>query len=153
MAGVRNHDGGRSADINVVPLIDIVLVLLIIFMVVTPMMTTGVDVRLPKSEHGADKDERAATDFVVSITEDGIIWITDDVVDPGSLKAKKKNRMISEEELKERLSAMLRTNPFLPILVKGDDRATYGDIRKVVMLAENAGAKVVNIAAEGKKKA
>lgn len=141
MAGVSRKasgGGGPSADINVVPLIDIVLVLLIIFMVVTPMLQKGVDVKLPRAENVNEKDERTSDDLVVAVKVDGTYWL--------------ETQQVTEDELKTALASVLRSQPFKPVMVKGDERVTFGDVRKVVLFAQEAGAKVVNIATEAKKK-
>ena len=139
MAGVskRSGGGGPSADINVVPLIDVVLVLLIIFMVVTPMLQKGVDVKLPKATNVVEKDERTSKDLIISVKADGTYWF--------------EQTQVSEDELKTGIASVLRTEPYKPIQVKGDERVTYGDVRKIVIMAQQAGAKVVNIATEAKK--
>lgn len=138
MAGVSKSGGPTpSADINVVPLIDVVLVLLIIFMVVTPMLQKGVDVKLPKATNVIEKDERTSDDLIVSIKADGTLYL--------------EQQEVSEEELKTGLNSIIRSQPFKPIQVKGDERVTFGDVRKIVLMANQAGAKVVNIATEAKK--
>lgn len=137
MAGT-GKSGPHNADINVVPMIDIVLVLLIIFMVVTPMLQKGIDVNLPPAENVAEKDERTSEDLVIGIKADGSLWLETDPVTP--------------EELQTALASVIRATPFKPILVKGDRRVSYGEVRKVVLIAQEAGAKIVNIATEEKKK-
>jgi len=137
MAGV-SQGGAHSADINVVPLIDIVLVLLIIFMVVTPMLQKGVDVKLPAAENVVEKDERTSNDLLIAVKADRTYWLETD--------------QLTEDELKTAIASVVRAEPFRPILVKGDERVSFGDVRKVVLMAHEAGAKVVNIAAAAKKK-
>jgi biopolymer transport protein ExbD len=137
MAGVSKSGSGPQADINVVPLIDVVLVLLIIFMVVTPMLQKGVDVKLPKATNVIEKDERTTNDLIVSVKADGTYWL--------------EQTEVSEDELKTGIASVLRNEPYKPIQVKGDERVTYGDVRKIVIMAQQAGAKVVNIATEAKK--
>jgi biopolymer transport protein TolR len=137
MAGVSKSGSGPSADINVVPLIDVVLVLLIIFMVVTPMLQKGVDVKLPKATNVIEKDERTTNDLIISVKADGTYWL--------------EQLQVTEEELKTGIGSVLSKEPYKPIQVKGDERVTYGDVRKVVIMAQQAGAKVVNIATEAKK--
>ena len=136
MAGV-SKSGGPNADINVVPLIDVVLVLLIIFMVVTPMLSKGVDVKLPKAENVVEKDERTTDDLVVAVKADGTLWVD--------------TEEMSEEDLRITIQTVLRATPFRPVMVKGDERVSFGDVRKIVIMAQQAGAKVVNIATEAKK--
>ena len=137
MAGV-SQGGAHSAEINVVPLIDIVLVLLIIFMVVTPMLQKGVDVKLPVADNTVEKDERASTDLIIGVKADRTYWL--------------ETEQLTEEELKYAIESIVRNEPYRAILVKGDERVGYGDVRKVVIMAHDAGAKYVNIATSGKKK-
>ena len=83
-----NGNGSRRivSEINVTPLVDVMLVLLIIFMVTAPMMTQGVDVKLPESSAPAipSDDER----LVVTVTEDRKVYINDNVVEPEELESK-----------------------------------------------------------------
>ena len=136
MAGVSQS--GASATINVVPLIDIVLVLLIIFMVVTPMLQKGVDVKLPPAYNADSKDERASKDTVISVKMDGSLFFD--------------TTQVSKDQLSTAVASLLRSNPYQPIMVKGDEHVAYGKVRDIVLLCQNAGAKSVNIATEAKKK-
>ncbi len=81
-----NGSKGMVAEINVTPLVDVMLVLLIIFMVTAPMMTQGVDVKLPESSAPAipSDDER----LVVTVTQDRQVYINDNAVDIGELESK-----------------------------------------------------------------
>ncbi len=134
MAGTGDSGG---AQINVVPLIDIVLVLLIIFMVVTPMLQKGVDVKLPRAKNVVSKDEKMSSDTVIAIKADKSLYLVKD--------------RLTEDEMKQALLSLHNGQPFASILVKGDERVTFGDVRKVVLMAQAAGFKVVNIATEGQK--
>ncbi len=137
MAGV-SQGGAHDASINVVPLIDIVLVLLIIFMVVTPMLQKGVDVKLPTAENTVEKDERTSNDLLIAVKADRTFWL--------------ETTELTEDELRTAIASVMRAEPFRPILVKGDERVSFGDVRKVVIMCHDAGAKVVNIATAAKKK-
>ena len=139
MAGVQQSSGGASASINVVPLIDIVLVLLIIFMVVTPMLQKGVDVKLPPAQNVVSKDERTAKDLVITVKADRSIFYD--------------TQELPKELLSQQLNVLHQTQPLIPIMVKGDERASFGDVRDVVIACQKAGFKTVNIATEAKKKA
>jgi biopolymer transport protein ExbD len=136
MAGVTQS--GANANINVVPLIDIVLVLLIIFMVVTPMLSKGVDVKLPPAVNAESKDERTSKDLVITVKSDKSLYLD--------------TQAVSKDELTTALGSVLGSNPFQPIMVKGDERVAYKDVRDVVLLCQKAGAKTVNMATEAKKK-
>ena len=129
--------GGKGVknEINVTPLVDVVLVLLIIFMVITPMLQRGKDVNLPKS---ANVDaEKKGDPLVLSVTTDGKIWIEANQVGEGELEAK--------------VAEALRREPGKKVMLKGDERVTVGDVRKVMQHARLGGAKGVALAVQEKK--
>src|SRR4051794_11945827 len=120
---------GIKADINVTPLVDVVLVLLIIFMVVTPLLQRGKDVELPTAKN-ADAAKSAQTDpLILSVTYDQRIWVEQDAYDLPNLEA--------------RLRQELRAAPTRKLLVKGDHRLSFGQVKRVMDLARQAGAKSV----------
>ena len=134
MAMTAGSKGGAISAINVTPLVDVVLVLLIIFMVVTPMLQRGKDVKLPiasKKEQGDQPDP-----MIVSITPDKRIWLEKD--------------QVTDEQLKTALANKLLAEPSKPILVKGDQSLTFGDVRKVLKDAQDAKAKSVKLGVEEK---
>jgi biopolymer transport protein ExbD len=131
--------GGRSgikSDINVTPLVDVVLVLLIIFMVVTPMLQRGKDVRLPMAQT-IDKERKGGDPLILSITADKGIWVDKDQLD--------------EAGLETRLKDELAISPFRPILLKGDNSLNVGDVRKVMAIARKVGSRGVQLAVEQQK--
>ena len=135
MAMTAGGRGGAISAINVTPLVDVVLVLLIIFMVVTPMLQRGKDVKLPvaaKKEH----DEGQADPMIVWITSDKRVWLEKDPV--------------TDDQLKEALRLKLSADALKPILVKGDQSLTFGDVRKVLKDAQDAKAKSVKLGVEEK---
>ena len=118
LRGGKKHAKGKlNADINVTPLVDVVLVLLIIFMVVTPMITSGVQVDLPRTANHFKKPDDGK-DIIVSVTQNKIIFI-DRTPDP----LKDVPRLIEDEK---------RRFPEKTIYLKGDSRATYGVVREVM---------------------
>ena len=136
MAMTAGGKGGIKSDINVTPLVDVVLVLLIIFMVVTPMLQRGKDVKLPiatkqKHEEGKDTDP-----MIVSITADKKVFLEKDEV--------------TDETLVAQLTMKLAAESWKPILVKGDQSLTFGDVRKVLKDAQDAKAKSVKLGVEEK---
>jgi biopolymer transport protein TolR len=132
--------GGHKSDINVTPLVDVCLVLLIIFMVVTPMLQRGKEVTLPevakKSEHGEKNPEDP---LIISLTKDKRMWLEKDNFDAHALTQKLKD--------------VIAATPTKPIMLKADTTLTYGDVRKVMAIAQDAGAKGVKLGVqeEGKK--
>jgi biopolymer transport protein TolR len=132
MAMVGGKAGVKS-DINVTPLVDVVLVLLIIFMVVTPMLQRGKDVVLPKSKV-VDKDPGTGDPLILSITTDKKVWVDKESYDPARLEQRLRDEVIS--------------NPNRAFLLKGDSRVTVGEVRKVMAIARKAGARGVRVAVE-----
>ena len=120
-------------EINVVPYIDVMLVLLIIFMVTAPLLTQGVKVELPKA--GAEplpvKPKQNEKPLVLSIDAGGQLYLNvgDDP-----------EQAIDEETLVARASAMLRRNPEIDVLVKGDTSVAYGRVVSAMVLLQQAGA-------------
>ncbi len=113
-AQVGGKTGGPIAAINVTPLVDVVLVLLIIFMVVTPMLSAGVDVKLPKVKT-AEEEKDMGQHLVVSIRNDGAVFIDRDRVAIDHLV---------DEVIKRRGTKQ--------ILIKGDQAVTYRQFREVM---------------------
>jgi biopolymer transport protein TolR len=107
-----------KADINVTPLVDVVLVLLIIFMVVTPLIANGVVVELPRTEHHAKKADNGK-DIIVSVTADEEIYL-------GA------RRFASIGELAAAVVAERRASPEKTVFLKGDHRASYGRMRALM---------------------
>jgi biopolymer transport protein ExbD len=116
------------ADINVTPLVDVVLVLLIIFMVVTPMIVGGVAVDLPKTRHHDQKPDDGK-DLIISVTTNKEVYFMSNHV-----KAEDVTRLVEEE---------VRRFPDKTVYVKGDARTTYGAVRKVLEAVNKA--KIENI--------
>ncbi len=122
--------GGMKAEINVTPLVDVVLVLLIIFMVVTPMMQRGKNVTLPQATHVTE--DKKADPLILSVTPDKKTFVeTEHYADASALQA--------------RLAKELREQPSRRLLLKADQTLSYGDVRKVMELARGAGARGVAI--------
>src|SRR5450432_1729541 len=129
--------GGRGkikSEINVTPLVDVVLVLLIIFMVITPMLHRGVEIKLPETAHH-DKKQDTGEIIIVTVRNDGT-FIETDKLEGDRLQAR----------LRQELKASSR-----PVLVRGDKACKYGDIRKVLEEVHAAGASQVSLATEEHK--
>jgi biopolymer transport protein TolR len=115
--GKKHVKGNLNADINVTPLVDVVLVLLIIFMVVTPMITSGVQVDLPRTANHFKKPDDGK-DIIISVTQNKTIFMTG-----RPIPLKEVARMVEEEK---------RRFPDKTVYLKGDSRATYGIMRDVM---------------------
>jgi biopolymer transport protein TolR len=121
-------------EINVVPYIDVMLVLLIIFMVTAPLLTQGVKVDLPKAGAEPIADVPDHRPIVVSVDADGNLYINlgDDEDKPAR-----------SQEIVARTSAVLRNKPETPILVKADRAVPYGNVVGAMVLLQQAGAENV----------
>jgi len=122
------------AEINVVPYIDVMLVLLIIFMVTAPLLTQGVEVELPKAGAEPIRDVPNQPPLVVSVDAAGNLYINvgDDEDKPSSGK-----------EIVARTGAVLRNRPETPVLVKADRAVQYGFVVGAMVLLQQAGAESV----------
>jgi biopolymer transport protein TolR len=118
------------AEINVVPYIDVMLVLLVIFMITAPLLTQGVKVDLPRADANP-MDEDAKRPLVVSVDKEGVFHITYD---------DDRTQSVEDEELVRQASAILATNPGIPVLVKGDREVDYGRVIQAMVLLQEAGA-------------
>ncbi len=127
---------GMKADINVTPLVDVVLVLLIIFMVVTPMLQRGKAVELPKASN-TDAENKQVDPLVLSITPDGAVWV--------------ESKSVASKDLESTLAQELRANPARKILLKGDASLTVGDVRATMDVVKRSGAKSVALGVREQK--
>jgi len=126
---------GAVSDINVTPLVDVMLVLLIIFMVITPMLQKGISVDLarihnPRTMQAAEKEDAT----VLAITRDGKIYLGSDTITLDKITAK----------VKDRVSDKLDKT----VYVKSDARAKYGDVVSVVDMVRAAGVDSIGLLAE-----
>jgi biopolymer transport protein TolR len=131
----RRRGGGRKApvsEINVTPLVDVMLVLLIIFMVAAPLMTVGVPIDLPETKA---KEMNADTKpITVSINKDGLVYLGEET-----------EASVALDELVPKLTAIAKTGTEERIFVRGDATADYGTIMKVMGLLNNAGYKNIGL--------
>lgn len=127
-----------NSDINVVPYIDVMMVLLVIFMITAPMLTQGVDVELPQvgAEPVDSKDEEP---LIVSVTADGSYFIN---VGGDPLKA------VSLEDVGNRVGKILTTNPGKQVLVRGDKAVSYQRVVELMAALQQSGAPSVGLVTE-----
>jgi biopolymer transport protein TolR len=138
-----------KADINVTPLVDVVLVLLIIFMVVTPMLKQGVAVQLPETSHGKELQEDKKENIVVAIKDDGSIYVEGEKVE-GADKDTPENRA----ELESRIRLALQAGKTKPLLIKADARLKYGQVKRVMdLVKEKIPLRMVKLASDRSKPA
>ncbi|WP_457666472.1 protein TolR [Thiolapillus sp.] len=118
------------AEINVVPYIDVMLVLLVIFMITAPLLTQGVKVDLPQAD-AKPMEEDAKRPLVISVDREGQYHITYD---------DDRTQAVDEEELLRQAGAIITANPGIPVLVKGDRAVDYGQVIQAMVLLQQAGA-------------
>jgi biopolymer transport protein TolR len=125
--------GRMNAAINVTPLVDVVLVLLIVFMVMAPQMRTGPEVDLPETAKPRDQgDERGR--ILVTLDESGKLWIDDHQVAP--------------EKFGEGLRAAVGDQEDPRVVIRSDARLRFGDVRRAMVAIEEAGFKGVGLIAD-----
>jgi biopolymer transport protein TolR len=130
--------GGRRrpmAEINVVPYIDVSLVLLIIFMVTAPMLQTGVDVELPQAEAKA-VDPTQDLPIIISIKADGSLYL--DISNQGDAE-------VTDADLGAKITAALAEKPGLAVLIRGDKAVDYGRVVTVMANLKNSGVPNVGL--------
>ena len=129
-----NRRGRRlMAEINVVPYIDVMLVLLIIFMITAPLLTQGIKVDLPKA--GAEPLPSVDTQpLILSVDKSGNLYLN---------IGKDEEKPVTEEAVLERVGAVLRREPKTPVLVKADQNVPYGRVVAGMVLLQQAGAEKV----------
>jgi biopolymer transport protein ExbD len=125
-----------NADINVTPLVDVCLVLLIIFMVVTPMLQKGVPVNLPVTED-PDKTPDTEKQLQISVKADGSVYLGPNVV--------------RKDQVESALKEIQQRTPDREIAVKGDRLVKYGDVLDVLKSCRDVGFNDVGLVAQPKK--
>lgn len=132
---VGGSRGGVKSDINVTPLVDVMLVLLIIMMIVAPMLQKGVDVRLPQASNTVDKPE-TQNQTVLAITADRRFYVN--------------AVQVPEAQLLDRIQAALEDRKEKIVLIKGDEDAPYGAIMSVMDELRKVGIEDVGLITERK---
>ncbi len=130
MKPYRDRKRRLMAEINVVPYIDVMLVLLVIFMITAPLLAQGVKVELPKAKAepvaGNDRDT-----LVVTVDRQGRFYLDD--------------RAVSAAVLKDKATRILRAQPQIPVLVRGDRAAVYENVIRAMVILKDAGASSVGL--------
>jgi len=126
--------GPSLSEINVTPLVDVVLVLLIIFMVTAPMMTRGIDVRLPKTESGADATEQR---LIVTVDTDGTVYLNE--------------RPVNMALLTDRLKTEIKRTGVDFVFLRADQDVPYGRVMLVMDQIKKAGADRVGMVTQPAK--
>ena len=128
----RKGQGGVMSEINVTPLVDVMLVLLIVFMVAAPMMTAGVPIDLPKTQ--ANELNSQTQPITVAVTPDGLIYVGEDLV--------------AESELVNTVTALAVNGTEERIFLRGDTSANYGSVMRVMGMLSGAGFTKIGLITE-----
>jgi biopolymer transport protein TolR len=132
---LQSPHGAVRSEINVTPLVDVCLVLLIIFMVMTPLIQAGLKVDLPKTAKAhpmPGQDEQ----LNVTIQEDGSVWVS--------------GRQTSEGDLSGTLAALHQAQPDRPVIVRGDRRLQYDKVTEVLATLSDVGFTRIGLVTERK---
>ncbi len=139
MALVKRDEGSKvNSNINVTPMVDVMLVLLIIFMVITPMLQKGVSVDLARTNNPVQMQDADKEDaLLVAITRDGKVFFGSDQIVPDQLTNKMKERLANRTDKK--------------VFIKADARARYGNVVEVVDNVRSAGVDQLGLLTEQRK--
>ena len=135
MGSYRDRKRKPIAEINVVPYIDVMLVLLIIFMVTAPLLTEGVKIDLPQAAaNPVQLNSESPEPFILTVTEDGHYFIDD--------------LQKTDQEVINYAIGVLREKPSTDFLVRGDKQAIYDDVLQAMVLLKLAGVESVSLVTE-----
>lgn len=129
----RQHRRKPMSEINVVPYIDVMLVLLVIFMITTPLLSQGVKVDLPEAEAKPVETTQLET-LVITVDREGRFYLD--------------NKIIEKSALQKKVRAILAQTPQTPVLIRGDRRVAYGVVMRAMVLLQQSGAKSVGLITE-----
>ena len=135
MNGNGRHRYKPMAEINVTPMVDVMLVLLVIFMVAAPLLTVGVPVDLPQSKAPAITEQKEP--LVITVNAEGKLFL--------------QNSEIGDDDLVPRLQAITKNNPEADIYVRGDRAINYGRVMEVMGMVAAAGFTKVSLITEQPK--
>jgi biopolymer transport protein TolR len=123
------------SEINVVPYIDVMLVLLIIFMITAPIVQQGVKIELPKvAANSLPPEQQEPVILTVSKTGDYYLNVGDNLKKP-----------VSEEVVTQRIALIIKQKPQTPVLVRGDKNVDYGSVTTAMVLLQSAGVEKVGL--------
>ena len=123
------------AEINVVPYIDVTLVLLIIFMITTPLLETGVDVNLPQADTEATEPSDTPP-IIISINQQGEYFIN---INAG------KDKAVTTDSLLSQVTTLLAQQPKTQVFIRGDEAVNYGKVVQIMALLTTAGVANVGL--------
>jgi len=123
------EDDSELSDINITPLVDVMLVLLVAFVITIPVLTNAVHVNLPKTVTTASPDEQKAV--TVTVDGEGKVFLN--------------NTEVERADLERQLQGLKNANPDLSLHLRADERVPYGPVAKVMAAIEHAGVSRVSI--------
>ena len=130
----RRRKRKLKAEINVVPYIDVMLVLLIIFMVTAPLLNLGVDIQLPQSTARAVQSQKEP--ILISVDENGTLYLT---------LGNSPRESADVDTLVRKITAFVHQNPEVPVWIAGDSRAAYGKVYAILPALQQAGVTKVGL--------
>lgn len=136
--------GGKrrlAHEINVVPYIDVMLVLLIIFMVTAPLLTTGVEVNLPNAPAEPMDFAEENEPIVLTVKRDGSMYLN---------IGANPDQPVTEEQVRKLTASVLQQRPRAPVAVRGDTEGAYGNVMRGMVLLQAAGAERVGLLADNR---
>ncbi len=128
------------AEINVVPYIDVMLVLLVIFMITTPLLNLGVEVELPAADAEPLDTEQNNEPLVVTVLKNGDLYLNAGGDLDGTTSG-----LIDAESLVTTVSAIVRRNPDIQVLIGGDRSVGYGKVYNAMVLLQRAGVQKIGL--------
>ena len=131
-----HRDETVLADINITPLVDVMLVLLIIFMITAPMLHQGIEVALPQAD-AEPLPMRVDDPLVLSVNRDGLVYIQDEPIHPS--------------QLIERLQPLIEARGDDTVFLKGDRELAYGVVMEVLDILHDGGIQHVGMVTERKR--
>lgn len=134
----QSQQGAVRSEINVTPLVDVCLVLLVIFMVITPLIQAGVKVDLPKTAKTRPMPEQDEQ-LTVTIQENGSVWVS--------------GRETPEKDLPELLATLHQAQPDRPVIVRGDRRLQYDKVTEILTTLSDVGFTRIGLVTEKKRSA
>ena len=150
MGGGKKAEGSVAANINVTPMIDVMLVLLIIFMIVTPAITAGFQATIPRAKN-PDSREEGEGEIRLGIDRDGKFYI--DITDPRTGKYTGP-KFVADADLQDRLTNLYAARSVDKIMyLKADEGIEYSRIQVALEIARKAGVRVVGAIAEQERSA
>ena len=137
--GGASGRGQIQSDINVTPLVDVCLVLLIIFMVVTPLLQKGISVQLPSTDNPAKKPENDKQKLISVVAQTPPLYYIE-------------SKPYPKTEFQKELDELYQRSPSTELVIKADKRLKYGDVKDVMKMSKEAGFQNIGLIAEKKQK-